>query len=476
MAAWKSRSKELYFLDLFAGSGGFSLGLEASGFTSLGSVEINPKARETLQTNFGESPLSAIRSTCGDVRKLDFKKLKKDLSRAGIPELDLLVACPPCQGFSRIGRAKLDSLAGSKGSHPADPRNKLYQKVIKCLEIIRPKAFVFENVPGMLSVGGRNVAEIVCKQADKAGYQVKAALLNAAWYGVPQLRERIIIIGYRKDLGITPDFPTIEFNGPEIEGHMSGSDGILKLWKSDEYFINYSCLRSSLQPKKFKTVEEALADIPSFTTHLQALRYGRKYKSLRELHPPVPYKPGCPNEYCKLMRDWTGFESSSVSDHCARWTPRDFRIFRRMKEGDRYPEALAIANFLWRQAKRQGQQVKRKEYVPPYPDDSFKEKWRKLIRNRPSWTLTAHLSKDSYSHIHFDSTQARAISIREAARLQSFPDGFKFVGCAGDVFMQIGNAVPPLLSKAIGKEIRKTLNKNQKTARTHTANHWEVSL
>lgn len=465
MVVPKNRSKERYFLDLFAGSGGFTLGLKSSGFTSLGSIEINDSARQTLQINFGETPLRAIQTANGDVTKINLPGLKSELLRSGVAELDLLVACPPCQAFSRIGRGKLDSLAGSKGSHPSDPRNRLYRKVVHYLSVLKPKAFVFENVPGMLSVGRKNIAELMCRGADQAGYTVKAAVLNAAWFGVPQFRERIIIIGFRNDLEIVPTFPEIHFDGPEIEGHMSGNDNVARLWSDDRYFVPYSALPKAHKIRPFRTVEDALKDLPAFTEHLKALRYGRKYKSLRSFHCTSKYLPGEPNEFARLMRTWPGYESDGlVSDHFCRWTPRDFRIFQKMKEGDAYPEALCISKKLYALAKRKNPSAKMRDFIPPYPDDSFKEKWRKLIRHRPSWTVTAHLSKDSYSHIHYDSAQARAITIREAARLQSFPDGFKFHGCSGDVLRQIGNAVPPLLSREIGRSLFKQLATFKKKA------------
>ncbi|MBX3016858.1 MAG: DNA cytosine methyltransferase [Bdellovibrionaceae bacterium] len=449
-----NRNRDHYFLDLFAGSGGFTLGLESAGFTSLGSVEINPVTRRTLEENFGETPLQAVRAADGDVTRVDLKKLKAELSARGISNLDLLVACPPCQGFSRVGRAKLDSLAGSKGSHSLDPRNRLYRKVIDFLTELKPKVFLFENVPGMLSIGGRNVAEIVCRQVQEAGYNVRATVLNAAWFGVPQLRERVIIMAFRNDLAIEPEFPMIRFDGPETEGHMTGGDSAAQLWRDDEFFVPCSRLKRAAATRPFRCVQDALGDLPGFTAHLKALSKGRKYKALRGLHEEPCYVRGRISEYAQMMRRWPGYEADDiVRDHFCRWTPRDFRIFRRMKEGDKYPDAIGIAEGLYRSAREAGQKVRRDDFIPPYRVDSFKEKWRKLIRSRPSWTLTAHLSKDSYSHIHYDSKQARSITPREAARLQSFPDGFRFHGCMGDVFVQVGNAVPPLFSKAIGETV-----------------------
>ena len=95
--------------------------------------------------------------------------------------------------------------------------------------------------------------------------------------------------------------------------------------------------------------------------------------------------------------------------------------------------------------------------MPPYRDDGFPDKWRKLIPDQPSWTVTAHLGRDTYSHIHYDSSQARTISVREAARLQSFPDGFEYCGAMNAAFGQIGNAVPPVMAGALAGELLRTL-------------------
>src|SRR5262249_12834227 len=153
-------------------------------------------------------------------------------------------------------------------------------------------------------------------------------------------------------------------------------------------------------------------------------------------------------------------------DHAIRRTPRDHETFRRMKHGDRYPQASRIAR------ERLAEEVERlrkaetapepgtpewadleARFVPPYPLDTFEDKWRKLFPDQPSWTGPAHLARDSSSHSHHDGEQARAISIREAARLQSFPDAFQFSGNMGDCYRQAGNGVPPVLSWAIAAGI-----------------------
>ena len=133
-----------------------------------------------------------------------------------------------------------------------------------------------------------------------------------------------------------------------------------------------------------------------------------------------------------------------------------------MKPGDRYPEALKLANARLKRARAKNPKAKERSYVPPYRDDGFPDKWRKLIPDQPSWTVTAHLGRDTYSHIHYDRSQARMVTVREAARLQSFPDGFAFTGSMGDAFTQIGNAVPPLLAQAVGAEMKRVLDSAQR--------------
>lgn len=152
-------------------------------------------------------------------------------------------------------------------------------------------------------------------------------------------------------------------------------------------------------------------------------------------------------------------------DHVIRYLPRDYKIFARMEPGDQYPQAHALAQRMFEErlaeienleGSRPSSGTRRHEqekadYVPPYDPGKFPNKWRKMEADKPARTLMAHLGKDSYSHIHYDSGQARTISVREAARLQSFPDGFVFRGPMNPAFRQIGNAVPPLMAKAIAE-------------------------
>jgi DNA (cytosine-5)-methyltransferase 1 len=208
------------------------------------------------------------------------------------------------------------------------------------------------------------------------------------------------------------------------------------------------------------TAEQALCDLPRITSHLN----GGLRKAPRRFDTPTKIATPPANEFVKLMREWPGFESDGhVYDHVIRYLPRDYGIFERMQPGDQYPEAYRVAltmrdEAVARLARERGERITpgsreyraiTAEYVPPYDPGKFPNKWRKMEAEAPARTLMAHIGKDTYSHIHFDSSQARTISVREAARLQSFPDGFRFAGTMNPAFRQIGNAVPPLLATAV---------------------------
>lgn len=450
-------------LDLFSGAGGFSLGLEAAGFRSVGAIDIDEQAGETYKKNFGKRPIMLFGRRDGDMRKVSPEVVLQKLRAAGVDELDLLVAAPPCQGFSRVGRGKLDSIAEEAGAFILDPRNHLYRQAIEMLKVVRPRVFLFENVAGMLHVRGRNIAELVCAAVAGAGYRTQVAVLNSAWYGVPQSRERVIIVGTRMDLEMEPKFPSRRHAVRVSRGNLCQASLAPDIWRKPEYFVPFTKLLQSNELLPAVTVRDAFADLPTFVEHLRALRAGVRYRPRRQTMPAVPYRREPPNWYCRLMREWPLLPTSEeVTDHYCRWTPRDFDTFGQMRFGDRYCEALEIAKKRYRQARSEyeakgGRRPLKRAYVPPYPNDVFDEKWRKLDPNQPSHTVTAHLGKDTYSHIHPSSRQKRAITIREAARLQSFPDAFEFQGNMGEMYVQIGNAVPPLLARAIGRRLRRML-------------------
>ena len=211
------------------------------------------------------------------------------------------------------------------------------------------------------------------------------------------------------------------------------------------------------------TTREAIEDLPRLTAHLE----GRDRKGTRVLDGVVEYREDVtPSAYARSMRSWPGFATNGVTTaHVTRClTQRDYRLFERLDPGDDYPRALALAKELFgrhmaelgAEAPRRGSarwRELRRRYVPPYDPGKFPNKWRKMAGDEPARTLMAHLSKDTYSHIHYDSEQARTITVREAARLQSFPDGFVFRGSMNPAFRQIGNSVPPVMAAAIARQL-----------------------
>jgi DNA (cytosine-5)-methyltransferase 1 len=450
-------------LDLFSGAGGFSLGLEKAGFASVGAVEKDEVAGRTYLGNFPEVPLRRFGPSQGDITRIDPWSVRDELIRlTGSAELDLIVAGPPCQGFSRIGRAKLNNLEGREKAFVDDPRNALYKRALHFVRVFKPKAVLIENVAGMLHHGGRNMAELAAMALESCGYVVRYTLVNSAWFGVPQSRERVFILGFATELGITPAFPARTHNLNLTSKQLTGATLDTERWSRPDLFVHPQLLPRKRELECTVSASEAIGDLPSFTLHLEAQAEGRAMKSGRGLHPEMPYRQGRPSAYASRMRRWIPRDSKLVEDHVCRWVPRDFETFRRMAPGDTYTRAHAIAWERYQEARRAAGKARRPEpdpddFIPPYRVGDFEEKWKKLIAGQPSWTITAHLGKDTYSHIHYDSEQARAITPREAARLQSFPDGFTFEGSMGDMFKQIGNAVPPLLAFAFGRAIRKQL-------------------
>ncbi len=443
-------------VDLFCGAGGFSLGFHAAGCRILAGVDFDETAGQTYLENLTRlqrhHPPLGFFGDDGDMEEISLARV----AAGGAP--DILIGGPPCQGFSRLGRAKLDSL--SDEGFAADARNGLYRRFLDAARQWRPSLVVMENVPGMLSVDGRSVADEAAADLVQCGYRTGYAVVNAVWFGVPQYRERLFFVGIRKDLGIEPSLPSATHRATLPSGYIPASHDL---------FLPFAELHRELDIETRQAtspatgVQDALSDLPELTDHLEttASRKGDFRVAMRHrAEPETPYQ--------RLMRQWPGCRASRLVDHVIRRTPRDYETFRRMKPGDRYPEAIAIATSRFEAAltalgeaapvpESDSWRELCRKYVPPYPVNMFKDKWRKLIPTEPSWTVPAHLAKDAYSHIHYDSMQARAISVREAARLQSFPDGFAFAGNMGDCYRQIGNAVPPLLSWAIAAHLLERL-------------------
>lgn len=382
--------------------------------------------------------------------------------------VDVLIGGPPCQAFSRLGRAALWRLAGKDYAHAEDERATMYEKYLAYVAALNPVAFIMENVREIGKFVGRNIAEEIALSAEELGYEVRYTLLNASWYGVPQLRERMFIVGIRKELELVPSFPLIQYKYDLPVGYSTSraGTGSQEVLSPSDHYVDHASFAANLRPAI--TAKMAFEDLPPIYEHLDG-RAGKGHR--RDVRKETKYRER-DNDFTRCMKTWPDFESKKVfNGHVIRYTPRDYETFKRMPEGGMYPEALAVARKIFTERiaaeeTRTGRPINEgsplwekilKETVPPYKENRYPNKFRKMWADHPARTVPAHIGKDSYSHIHFDSKQARCISLREAARLQSFPDGFYLEGSMNAQLTQIGNAVPPLLAFAVAKNLRAQL-------------------
>lgn len=467
------RGRKPRVLDLFAGCGGLSLGFRAAGFDIAAAVENDPDAAKTHGMNFhgGAPGHSAPRDICSAPERLVGDLELGDVEQA----FDVIVGGPPCQAFARVGRPKLREIDDHPKAFLHDSRARLYLEWLRYVETCKPLAVLMENVPDALNHGGQNIAEETCEVLGDKGFVCGYTLLNAAYYGVPQMRERLFLIGYRREIANRVAFPEpthwVELP-PGYEGSRAVALKLLRGTDAPEDAFDYVAppeARGDLRPAI--TAVEAMGDLPPIDARAQ-VRAGALRRGARRFDKPVAWDHRRRvSRYARMMRTWPGFEAPrKLLDHVIRYLPRDYELFARMNPGDQYPQAWRHAQDMFEErlaaVRRSGHELRagseeyeamRRECVPPYDVGKFPNKWRKMWPDAPARTLMAHLGKDSYSHIHYDSEQARTISVREAARLQSFPDGFVFCGTMNPAFRQIGNAVPPLVAKALAGEMMHAL-------------------
>ena len=464
-------------LDLFSGCGGISLGFHAAGYRIDANVEIDPEAAASHAVNFHPGRPEFVMHR--DITQTTPQQLAEALQLGPVADaIDVLVGGPPCQAYARVGRSKLREIQQHPEAFLHDARANLFEMYLAYVAAFQPLALLMENVPDIMNQRGQNVAQVMAEALEDSGYTVAYTLLNAAFYGVPQMRERMFLVAYRKELGQQVVFPACThwvdlppgYEGSRQVALKSLSRGAGNLFEAerDHHYIPAPEADENLPPAV--TAAEALGDLPVIVEHLE----GKMSRGARRFDtgPLLPYRTDQePSAYARLMREWPGFETpGGIRDHAIRYLPRDWDIFRRMNPGDQYPQALEHAKALFRERLEalgaEGRAPVKGEpewlelwtrMVPPYDPTKFPNKWRKMEPDRPARTLMAHLGKDSYSHIHYDSAQARTISVREAARLQSFPDGFIFRGTMNPAFRQIGNAVPPLMVKAIATTMLQAL-------------------
>lgn len=402
--------RKFSFIDLFGVPGGMSLGFKMAGFKPLAVLDIFEEGLQTFATNFPEVRKENI--VKADASSSDIVEKFREKTSLKSSDVDVIIGGPPCQGFSNMGRVKIAHLVkngqrNGRSTNPRfidDPRNNLYKTFIKFVRYYKPKAVVMENVQGMRSYKDGWIEKQIKSDLKDAGYKnVKSEILNAVNYGTPQNRKRIFFIATRNgDVEIKLPFPT---------------------------HFDESAIKESKKKKirHFITVGEALGDLPR-------LPLPETRKKIQ--HVTLPYTGRNLLPYQKLMRQGS---NGIVHNHITRWhRPIDVKIFSIMREGDRWHDIPS-----------------KYRKIVGYNDEVFEDKWKKLSKNKPSWTVVSHLHKDGYMYIH--PKEHRTISVREAARLQSFPDNFIFAGSRTAQFKQVGNAVPPLLARAVGKEVRKAL-------------------
>jgi DNA (cytosine-5)-methyltransferase 1 len=463
-------------LDLFAGCGGLSLGFRAAGCDIAAALEIDELAARSHAVNFfKEAPKDIIEHHAKprNVASLEPEDLVAEFGLGETAEaIDIIVGGPPCQAYARVGRAKLREIADHPRAFKIDPRGNLYLRYLHYVERLKPLAILFENVPDILNYGGHNVVQEIVEALDDMGYEAAYSLINAAHHGVPQMRDRVYMIAYRKELCATVRFPRATHNCDLPPGYAGTRAVSLKLINGSEgyAFIKPDTGREGLP--QAVSGREAIGDLPPVTVHLE----GKLKRGARRFTEAVHYRRTAwenLSSYARLMRSWPGFEArDGIYDHVLRYLPRDARIFKAMMPGDEYPAAHRVALRLFQAAaRRRGLPPSSAQWkslqdsmVPPYDPTKFPNRWWKLKANGPVRTLTAHIGKDTYTHIHYDSDQARVITVREAARLQSFPDGFIFAGTMNPAFRQIGNAVPPILAREIATEMIGSLRTSLQSA------------
>lgn len=375
-------SKNTYkFVDLFAGCGGLSLGLQQAGFTPWFVNEIVEQFAGTYKANHD---LSDDHYYIGDIASLnqELDKYKEILS-----DITLVCGGPPCQGFSMANRQRILD----------DPRNGLYKEYLLFLSHVRPKFFIMENVKGMMN----KKDEIIQNFEDYLGgeYRYDYAVLKAQDFGVPQNRERFIMIGNR--VGVNPTEIFEEINRHKRQAFVL-RDALIGL--------------PHLESRKEKGAKDVENEESGYTV-----------RDFEYIH----------NDFYDFIND--GREITKLYNHKNRYNnARDIEIFRRLPQGaNSLHESIAD--------------------IMPYKRraDIFKDKYFKLNENLICKTITSHMKYDCNMYIH--PWEARGLSPREAARIQTFPDDYVITGAQNMWYAQVGNAVPVKLAKAIGDGIMKFL-------------------
>jgi DNA (cytosine-5)-methyltransferase 1 len=410
------QSKKLNFIDLFAGAGGLSEGFIRAGFYPIAHVEMNKYACETLKTRTAYHYLKENNRINeyydylkGKITRNDLWKsipedliksvINKEISPETLPSIfetidqelgkrkvDIVIGGPPCQAYSVAGRAR-----DPKGMVD-DPRNHLYKYYVEFLKRYKPKMFVFENVPGILSANNGQYLELIFKAVQEAGYNLDKRVLNAKNFGVLQDRKRVIIIGWKNDL---------KFKYPNFEDKLN----------------------------QYEILKDLFSDLPKIKSgegEWKAIKYSKQT-----------------NKYLESTGIRNGIDFTT--QHISRFNnENDLEIYR-------------IATEKWvKEGKRLNYAELPTRLIKHNNTKSFTNRFQVVNHKGVSHTVVAHICADGHYYIHPDIDQNRSITVREAARIQSFPDYF-FESSRTTAFKQIGNAVPVLMAEGIAKKIKEML-------------------
>ena len=341
-------------LDLFSGCGGFSLGFDSAGCEVVGSLEKDSMAARTHALNFfGVRDPKDPHAIARDATKVRPGPLMRELGLAENGRsraVDVILAGPPCQSYARVGRAKLREISENPEAFLHDRRGRLYTEMVRYVRALKPLVVVFENVPDVLNQAGDNVVEHICGDLEAGGYTCRYTTLNAAHYGVPQMRERVFLLAYHESLGTEPSFPSpthwIELPEGYRDARSSAVGPLREVAGAGGHtrYVLSPAPADDLPPAV--TTWEALRDLPAYTDSMKKdIRPGP-----RRFNQKLSYRRGQNSPFASLMRHWPGFEDDrTIRDHVIRRLPRDYPIFARMKPGDQYPDAHRIAMEMWRE-------------------------------------------------------------------------------------------------------------------------------
>lgn len=416
-------NRKYKFIDLFAGAGGLSEGFVSEGsFIPVAHVEMNKYATDTLKTRscyyylcekgkkkiyrdylrgkisreelYNSVPKELLNTVINSEISQNsieeiFSYIDREIQEHVLGDIDLIIGGPPCQAYSLMGRA-----VDPKGMN-GDPRNYLYKLYIDFLRHYNPKAFVFENVPGILTANKGRIFKTIIKTFRKAGYIVEYDILDAKDFGVLQQRKRVIIFGWRSDL-------SFKYPRPDMVEAQTTVFSIL----------------NDLAPLNPGETNNSYVHRASQYLRVTGMR---KPNDILTLHECRPHNNVDLQIYENVINAWNNGHN--------RLLYYDLPVELKTRENE----------------------------------TSFVDRYKVVAGDMPfTHTMIAHIAKDGHYFIHPDIQQCRSISVREAARIQSFPDDFYFEGPRSAKFTQIGNAVPPLMAKAIAHKIAEMFIEGEK--------------